>query len=60
MLTFAGAQLTIQYYDEYGTERRNGDPVNYPGEAAGIQEVQAAGDARPVRGADVLEAGKTE
>jgi hypothetical protein len=57
VLTFAGPTLEIQYYDEYGTARRSGAPVNYPGEAAGIRQVQSAGDARPVFPADVLEAG---
>jgi hypothetical protein len=57
VLTFAGPTLEIQYYDEYGTARRSGAPVNYPGEAAGIRQVQAVGDARPALPANVLQAG---
>jgi len=54
VLTFAGPELQIQYYDEYGKERRDGDPLGYASEAASIQQVLAMQDNRPVRPPDVL------
>jgi Calcineurin-like phosphoesterase len=49
VLTFAGAELEIQYYDEYGKERRNGAPLGHESEAA-----SGPYDPRPACPPDVL------
>lgn len=54
VLTFVGPELQIQYYDEYGKERRDGDPLGYASEVASIQQVLAMQDNRSVRPPDVL------
>jgi hypothetical protein len=54
VLTFDGPRLQIQYYDEYGLERRDGDPRVYRAESAGVESVMAAGDSRDIRQPDTL------
>ena len=54
VLTFTASKLEIQYYDEYGKERRQGGPRGYASEAAGLEQVRSAPDERPVCPADVL------
>jgi Calcineurin-like phosphoesterase len=55
-LTFQGAKLEIQYYDEYGKTAREGGPLEYAAESASIAQVRAAAsdDTRPERPADIL------
>jgi len=56
VLTFTGPTLEIQYYDEYGKERRNGEPFAYQAETASLSAATAVPDGRPVRAPDVLPA----
>lgn len=46
VLTFAGPELRIQHFDEYGKECRTDPPLGYPSEAASVQQVLAATDDR--------------
>lgn len=60
VLSFDGPQLSIQYYDEYGKARRDGDPLGYSSEAAGVEQVRRTNDPRPVHPADVLRPAATD
>lgn len=60
VLEFDGPKLSIQYYDEYGKERRDGNPLGYASESAGIEQVLRTPDPRPVRPPDVLRPGAAE
>ena len=54
VLTFDGPTVEIQYYDEYGKERREGEPFAYQAETAGLAAGRAAPDERPIRAPDTL------
>jgi len=56
VLTFSGAKLEIQYYDEYGKERRKGDPLGYASETTGAAAASAVADEREVYPPDVIRA----
>lgn len=58
VMTFDGPRAEIQYYDEYGKERRHGPPFAYTSELAGVAQALAAKDERPIYPPDVLRAGE--
>jgi hypothetical protein len=54
VLTFTGPKLEIQYYDEYGKERRQGGALGYPSAVGSVEEVIGGRDERAVCPPDQL------
>lgn len=58
VLSFNDSELRIQYYDEYGNVRRQGDARAYKAGEAAIGQILPANDPRPAMDPDVLRPGE--